>query len=134
RTGNIFQQNERPNSIAVDGSGNVFVTGKSDKNVDTTADNDFMTVMYNSSGNMQWGGPKYYEGTRYGDDDISSSVITDGLGNVYVAGGAVDSITQKNATVIKYVIATGDTVWTKNFNGEGDFRESVSSIVIDANN
>lgn len=134
RTGNVVPQDDIPNSIAVDGSGNIFITGKSDQNISPIhTDNDFMTVMYNSSGAIQWSGPKYHAGSRLNDDDIASSVIIYG-GNIYVAGGAGNNGTQKDATVIKYDIATGNEVWIKNYNGQGDYNENVKSIVIDSNN
>jgi uncharacterized delta-60 repeat protein len=135
RTGNVVPQDDQPNSVAVDGSGNIFVTGKSDQNITPgVANNDFMTVMYNSSGSIQWSGPVYHSGTRPGDDDVASCVITDGLGNIYVVGGAVDTIGQKNATVIKYAISSGNKLMERNYNGKGDFTESAKSIVLDANN
>lgn len=134
RTGNAVPQNDFPNSIVVDGSGNVFVTGKSDQNIaPVQSDNDVMTVKYNSSGNIQWSGPVYYAGSRLSSDDFGYSIFSDGA-NIYVAGGAVNNITQRDATVIKYDATTGNQVWVKNYNGEGDFNESVKAITVDANN
>lgn len=134
-TSNVAQQDDHPNSIAVDAGGNIFVTGKSDQhNAPLISDDDFMTMMYDAAGNIQWGGvPIYYAGSRSGDDDIASCVIVDG-GVIYVVGGAENTTTQKDATVVKYDVATGNMIWDRNYNGEGDFNESAKSIVVDFNN
>ena len=76
------------NSIAVDGSGNVYVTGYYQGTATfggiakiSVGSNDIFVAKYNSSGNMQWvqsaGGPSI---------DIGQSIAVDGSGNVYVTG------------------------------------------------
>ncbi len=135
RIGNVTQQDDHPNSIAIDGVGNIFITGKSDQNnAPLVSDEDFMTVMYNTNGNLQWSGaPLYHAGTASGEDDVASCVIVDDT-YIYVAGGAFNTTTQRDATVVKYEIATGNVVWVRNYNYEGDFNESARDIVVDANN
>lgn len=129
--GSTSLQYDIPSSIAVDGNGNIFVTGKSDLNADPLiTDNDFMTVMYNSAGTQVW--LNTYAGTRIGGGDIPYSMVTDNNGNIYVAGGADFTASQKDAVVIKYDL-TGNTVFVRNYNGEGDFSESARAIVIDNN-
>ncbi len=135
RTGSVYSQDDQSYDIAVDNSGNIFVTGIADVDpFPASSDYDFMTVMYNASGSLQWNNsPNFYAGTFTGGDDLSSSLVLDGSGNVYVAGGVINNITQKDATVVKYDIASGNQVWAKNYNGQGDFSENARSIVVDAN-
>ncbi|MEJ2682958.1 MAG: SBBP repeat-containing protein [Candidatus Sulfobium sp.] len=74
------------NGIAVDGSGNVYVTGESyaawgsPLNAYTGGD-DIVILKLNSSGVLQWN-------TFYGssDDDYGAGIAVDGSGNVYVTG------------------------------------------------
>ncbi len=135
RTGSVYSQDDRPYDIAIDNSGNIFVTGIADVDPNPgSSDNDFMTLMYNASGSLQWNNsPNFQSGTFMSGDDLSNSLVLDGIGNVYVAGGLFNNITQKDATVIKYDIASGNQVWLKNYDGIGDFSESARSIVVDAN-
>lgn len=128
--GSTSLQYDIPADIAVDGNGNVFVTGKSDLNADPLV-NDFsiMTVMYTSAGAQSW--MNFYEGDRPGGGDIGYSLVTDNS-SVYVVGGSDYISTQKDATVLKYDLA-GNSTFTKHYNGEGDFSETARSIVIDSN-
>jgi uncharacterized delta-60 repeat protein len=90
-------------AIAVDASGNVYVTGYSDGNAGL---NDFATVKFNSSGVQQWA--QRYDGT-VGADDIAYSIAADASGNVYVTG-ASKSATSYDFMTIKYN-SIGTVVW-----------------------
>ncbi len=69
-------------SIAVDGSGNVYITGWTT----VGAYADYTTIKYNSSGVQQW--VSNYNGTA-GGTDYAYAIAVDGSGNVYVTGGSV---------------------------------------------
>ena len=88
---------DKPNSITVDALGNVYVTGYS---FGTGSNDDYATVMYNSSGVEKW--LQRYEGPGNGID-AANSLAVDGSGNVYVTGwsAGISSGTYDYAT-IKY--------------------------------
>jgi len=67
-------------SIAVDGSSNVYVTGSS---TGSGTLSDYATIKYNSSGVQQW--VAIYSGSG-NSDDYAKSIAVDGSGNVYVTG------------------------------------------------
>ncbi|MBA3648446.1 MAG: SBBP repeat-containing protein [Chitinophagales bacterium] len=128
--GNAVLNNEDASDLIADGSGNVFVTGKSDVNslASVEADN-FITVKYNSSGDLQWSA--FYAGTDAGSDDNAEGFVMDVSGNLIVVGGTQNLTTQKDATAIKYN-SNGSSVWIKNYNGKGDFTDKVQAMVIDS--
>ena len=86
--------------IAVDASGNVYVTGYSfDSTAGTTYKIDYATVKYNSSGVQEWSA--IYNGPT-DNMDFAYSIGVDADGNVYVTGGSrVDETIEEWAT-IKY--------------------------------
>jgi hypothetical protein len=89
------------NSIAVDASGNCYVTGwfKStatfgSSTISSAGAYDFYLAKYDASGNFQW----VKNGGSTGND-IGYSVTTDNSGNVYVAGTFNTSITLGSTTL-----------------------------------
>ncbi len=70
--------------VAVDGSGNVYVTGSTGGGLDgnTSAGNDdIFLVKYNDTGTKQW---TQQLGTT--TDDVGAGVAVDGTGNIYITG------------------------------------------------
>lgn len=84
-------------SLAVDGSGNVYVTGSSSGIGPGT---DFATIKYNSSGVQQW--ISRYNGSTGDSNDVARSLALDGSGNVYVTGSSVGSGSGSDYYTIKY--------------------------------
>ena len=128
--GSVVGQSDVPSAITVDGTGNVYVTGKSDQDATSVTNNDYMTIMMNSSGLLQW--TNFLAGTRSGGSDIASSLVLTATGSVLVAGGIDNLITQKDAHVVNYS-STGSSLFSKSYNGQGDFSESAKNVVVDAN-
>jgi hypothetical protein len=78
RTG--MGEDDEAQDLAVDHAGNVYVTGGS--RTDST-DNDYSTVKYDSSGNLQWA--RFYSSDY---PDIACAVAVDSRGKVYVTGNS----------------------------------------------
>jgi uncharacterized delta-60 repeat protein len=112
-------------AIAVDGSGNVYVTGASDGTLTTVR--DYATIKYNSAGAQQW--VKRYNGPG-NDLDFAWSIAVDGSGNVYVTGFSKGSGTSTDYATIKYSSA-GTQLWVKRYNGPGNSGDDAHSIAVD---
>ena len=107
-----------PAAIAVDASGNVFVTGSS---VGASTGIDFATIMYDSDGNAVWAGvaARYVRDGESTGEDSAHAIAVDGNG-IYVTGRSFNGTDFDWATV-KYDL-TGSTVWTSVYdNGGGDW-------------
>lgn len=128
-TGSVFIQDDIPTAIKADAAGNLIITGRSDQDPGTSEDNDWMTVMYNTSGTLMWS--LFKGGTNAGKGDTPGNLILDGT-NCYVVGSTNNTVSMKDATIVKYDV-TGTETFAKTFNGLGDFNESAKSIIIDSN-
>ncbi len=105
---------DRATDIAVDASGNVYVTGRS---IDGGTPNDYLTIKYNSAGVAQWtarfNGAGPYE---YFSDNL---IALDELGNIYVAGTNWGDNTQIwNYVTVKYN-NNGAIIWSAHFDPGG---------------
>jgi len=86
-------------SCAVDGSGNLYITGNSYNGTNW----DFLTIKYNVAGDTLWS--CRYNGPANGNDAAYSCEI-DGSGNLYVTGYSYNG-TNDDYLTIKYNTATG---------------------------
>src|SRR6266550_1380771 len=111
--------------IAVDVSGNVYVTGNS---VGTTyPDYDYATIKYNFAGQEQW--VARYNGSGKGEDDASGLAI-DGSGNVYVTGSSNGANSLPDYATIKYNSA-GQEQWVARYDGPGNSYDIGRGIAVD---
>lgn len=114
-----------PNSIAVDKSGNVYVTGIS---LGNDSGNDFLTIKYNSTGVQQWVQRYNYSS----GDDAAYDIALDTSGNVYVTGkSGTTAVSSDDYTTIKYNSA-GIQQWVKRYNGPGNLNDVAFGLVVDA--
>ena len=108
-------------AIAVDDSGNVYVTGESFGSTNT----DYATIKYNSSGQQQWVA-RYDQGY-----DAAHALAIDGAGNVYVTGQVSDPNAYPDYGTIKYN-ATGQQQWVARYNGPpGQGADVATAIALD---
>lgn len=98
---------DEPRSVAVDPSGNVYVTGMAGN---AEVDRDFATVKYSPTGvqSPAW----MYDGAAHALD-YARTVRTDAHGNVYVAGSSAGAYNW-DIVLIKYN-SSGGQVWTRSF-------------------
>jgi len=113
-------------AIVTDNSGNIYVAGESQSEKNGY---DIVTIKYNSSGSQQW--IKRYNGPGNGDDR-ASAIALDSFGNIIVFGEVYGGfLNRSDYVVIKYDPTTGDTLWTRRYNGAGNGRELANGLAID---
>lgn len=100
-------QDDVANDIAVDGSGNVFVTGASAQDA-TGVDNDFATVKYNANGQQVWA--IVFDGAGGGNDE-AKRVILDDSGNPVITGQSFNG-SDDDWVTRKLNASNGATLWT----------------------
>ena len=111
--------------LAIDASGNVYVTGAS-LNVDWNY--DFATIKYDPFGNQAWVA-RYGGSANY--DDTGCNLAIDATGNVYVTGQSGENYPSQDFATIKYNSA-GDQVWVARYDGPEHYRDFWPNLTIDA--
>jgi uncharacterized delta-60 repeat protein len=88
--------NDEANALAVDKSGNVYVTGYING---VSPSWDIATIKYNNAGVQQW--VSRYDGPK-DSADVGNAIGVDTLGNVYVGGASTGKTSAWDYTTIKY--------------------------------
>ena len=112
--------------IAVDATGNVYVTGSSGNggNLD-----DYATIKYDAAGAQQWA--VRYDAANSGD--IANALAVDDQGNVYVTGGSrLDNNLFEDYATVKYN-AAGVQQWVARYTGPGNNTDIATDIGLDNN-
>ncbi len=114
-----------PHAMAIDDSGNIFVTGYSHGSGTYM---DYATIKYDPAGNVVWI-------ARYNDSldmaDVAYALVLDDSGNIYVTGTSYGtSVTWMDFFTIKYN-ALGETLWTRRYNGTGNDYDAAGCLVLD---
>lgn len=124
--GNTF---DYPSAVAVDGSGNVFVTGYSATATNGPSDNfDYATIKYSGAGVPLW--TNRYNGPANSDDHAHAGAV-DSIGNVIVTGDSLGIGSGADYATIKYS-ADGLPLWTNRYNGPGNGDDYAYAVAVDA--
>ncbi len=113
-------------SLAVDDSGNVYVTGFTDYDFSSNLSN-YATIKYDQSGNQLW--VAIYNGPG-NDTDSASDIAVDGAGNVYVTGYSYGATTSTDYATIKYD-ANGNQLWVARYDGPSSYLDFASDLAVD---
>ncbi len=111
-------------ALAVDGSGNVYVTGSSSG---TSTSLDYTTVKYLPNGDTAWA--RRYNGTSDGEDQ-ATAIVLDGFGNVLVTGFSWGGVTDYDYVTIKYDL-DGNELWARRYDGPAGGEDKAYAIVAD---
>ncbi len=113
--------------IAVDDSGNVYVTGDG---LGGGTGYDYVTIKYDLNGNELW--VESYNGPE-NRDDFANAIAIDDSSNVYVTGWSYASATNYDYATIRYY-PNGDTAWVRRYNGPGNGEDIAGFIAIQGSN
>jgi hypothetical protein len=112
-----------PQGIAVDSSGNAYVTGQTAGIKNT----DYLTVAYDSSGNTLWM-------ARYKEPedlvDVPFAITIDASSNVYVTGFS-GSLRKEDYATIKYN-SSGNELWVRRYDGPNNIDDKAHAIAVDS--
>ncbi len=120
---------DRATAVAVDGSGNIFVTGTS---TGSRFDDDYATIAYSGAGVPLWtnryNGP--YTGPFNWGNDTARAVVVDSSGNVIVTGDSFGSGGYPDYATIAYSGA-GVPLWTNRYNGTAGASDIANAVAVD---
>jgi hypothetical protein len=111
-------------AIAVDSSGNVYVTGRS---AGLGTGPDYVTIKYDSAGQQQW--VARYNGPG-NDLDEALAIAMDSSGNVYVTGQSLGAGPGTDYATVKYDSA-GQEQWVARYNGPGNYVDGARATAVD---
>ena len=108
-------------AMTTDAAGNVYVTGTAAVG---TSESDCVTIKYDPAGVQQW--IQTFNGNS---DDSGYAIVTDDLGNIYVAG--ISSSYAADYLTLKYD-GSGALQWARHYDGPITEDDTATSIAVDA--
>ncbi len=118
---------DQATALAVDPSGDVFVTGGSKG---AAGPFDYATLKYNTDGVLLWSAR--YNGSG-NSDDTAQAILLDDNGDAYVTGGAKGAGTANDMTTVKYASQDGQQLWAASYNGPANSDDIGRSLAISPN-
>ncbi len=120
----LLPAEDEATDMAVDGFGNVFVTGSSSN---LPHGLDYLTIKYDPTGHEEWTVHFNAEGNG---DDIPRSVSVDQTSNVYVTGRCFGASKSYDFATVKYN-SSGVQQWVVYYNGPNNSDDYAEDMVID---
>lgn len=114
------------NAVAVDGSDNVFVSGRS-KSIETSE--DYYTIAYSSLGVELWADRYSTDGLEY--DEATDIRVSDDDASVYVTGYSFNGGTNNDFTTLKYDATDGSQEWITIFDGPSSNSDQAVKMALD---
>jgi hypothetical protein len=109
----------RPEEIATDNKGHVFVTGYAPKNSTYPFDEDYVTLAYSSTGLPLWTNLYVGLGLSFDNDDRAVGLAVS-HGRVFVLGSSMGADGRQEFATVAYSTA-GALLWTDRFAGDWGF-------------
>ena len=119
---------DEANALAVDGAGNVYVTGGSRGDRGNGIREDYTTIKYDGNGDELW--VARYTGPGDGDN-TATALAVDGKGNVYVTGQSNSQKGDLDFATVKYD-SEGREIWVARYNGPGNNVDGADALVVDS--
>jgi len=129
-TGPLSNTGDQAQAIRLDGSSNVYVTGKS--GTGTFGTEDYLTIKINANATLGWA--KKHNGTGNSEDNAVALVIDNTFTNVYVGGYSFRFGGVQDYMTIRYSCATGDSNAAASYNGPQGSTDQMSQMTIDNTN
>lgn len=116
-------QDDGGRAIAVDENGNVYVTGAC---MDTLTYYDFLTISYDSSGNLRW---LFTFDSADSAEDVSYAIAVKN-GRVAVCGKSYDLDSYFDYATVCFS-TSGNVLWAQRYNGPGNGGDEPAAITMD---
>ena len=120
-------RDDRAQALALDGGGNVIVTGSSDN---SSGNADYLTVKY-AAATGAWLWERRFIGPA-GGDDYATAVAVDGNGNVVVTGSSQNFSGNADYYTAKYAGANGALLWERRYSGPAGGNHFAAALALDA--
>ncbi len=124
RYNGLGDSSDNAKALALDDSGNVYVTGES---YGMGTNYDYATIKYAPNGDTVW--VRRYNGPANGHD-CAIALVVDANHDIYVTGYSDGGISKYDFTTIKYA-PNGDTLSVWRYNGPGNVDDGTSALALD---